>query len=78
MKRLIELIRQFYWNVIASPEKQARYLGVKIGKNCLIATRYWPSEPYLISIGNYFQLTNCVSIYSHGLGAVGKATTSRF
>lgn len=62
MKRLFELIRLFYWNAIASPEKQARHLGVKIGKNCLIATRYWPSEPYLISIGNHVQLTHGVSI----------------
>ena len=69
MKRLFELIRLFYWNVIASPEKQARHLGVKIGKNCLIATRNWPSEPYLISIGDHVQLTHCVSIYSHGGGS---------
>lgn len=68
MKRLFELIRMFYWNVFASPEKQARHLGVKIGKNCLIGTRYWPSEPYLITIGNYVQLTHCVSIYTHGGG----------
>ena len=41
---------------------------MKIGKNCLIATRYWPSESYLISIGNHVQLTHGVSIYSHGGG----------
>lgn len=53
MKRLFELIHIFYWNVIASPEKQARHLGVKIGNQCLIGSCYWSSEPYLITIGNY-------------------------
>ena len=68
MKRIIELLKLLYWNVIASPEKQARHLGVKIGKSCLIATRNWPSEPYLITIGNNVQLTHSVSIYTHGGG----------
>ena len=68
MKRLFELIRIFYWNVIASPEKQVRHLGVKIGKQCLINTRYWSSEPYLITIGDYVQITHSVSIHTHGGG----------
>lgn len=68
MKRLFELIRVLYWNVIASPEKQARHIGVKIGKHCLIDTRYWPSEPYLVSVGDHVQITHCVSIHTHGGG----------
>lgn len=68
MKRIFELIRIFYWNVIASPEKQARHIGVKIGKHCLIDTRYWPSEPYLVSVGDHVQITHCVSIHTHGGG----------
>ena len=66
MTMFSRLLSSFYWNHIASPEKQARHLGVKIGRNCLIETRLWPSEPYLVSIGNNVQLTRCVSIYSHG------------
>ena len=68
MKRLFELIRLFYWNVIATPEKQARHLGVTIGKHCLINTRYWPSEPYLVTVGDHVQITQNVSIHTHGGG----------
>lgn len=66
--RLFKLINKFYWHIIASPEKEARHLGVKIGENCLISTRYWSSEPYLITIGNHVQVTDCVSFHTHGGG----------
>lgn len=68
MKRLFELIRIFYWNVIVNPEKQARHIGVNIGNNCFIDTRNWPSEPYLVTIGNNVQVTHGVSIHTHGGG----------
>lgn len=68
MKRLFELIRLFYWNVIATCEKQARHMGVKIGKNCIIETRNWSSEPYLVTIGNNVAITRGVSIHTHGGG----------
>lgn len=68
MKRLIEYFRIFYWNVIATPEKQARHLGVKIGSNCVINTRNWPVEGYLVSVGNNVAITHCVSIHTHGGG----------
>lgn len=58
----------FYWRYIATPEKYARHLGVKIGKQCYISTRLWSSEPYLITIGNHVHLTRMVSIYTHGGG----------
>ena len=61
-------IVNFYWKHIASPEKYARHIGVSIGKNCLIATRNWPAEPYLITIGDNVQLTCGVSIHTHGGG----------
>lgn len=64
VKRFLNL----YWRVIKSPEAYARHLGVKIGSNCLIDTRLWPSEPYLITIGNNVQITARVSIYTHGGG----------
>ncbi len=68
MKRFFELLRVFYWNMIASPEKQARHLGVTIGEHCLINTRYWPSEPYLVTVGDHVQITHNVSIHTHGGG----------
>lgn len=68
MKKLIERIYKFYWYFIASPQKYAHHLGVKIGKHCLINTRYWPSEPYLVTIGDNVQITHNVSIHTHGGG----------
>ncbi len=66
MKRIIYLIQMFYWKKIASPEKYARHLGVKIGKHCLISTRNWSNEAYLVTVGNHVQITNGVSIHTHG------------
>lgn len=51
---------------MVSPEKYARHLGVRIGQHCLISTRYWSSEPYLIRIGNNVQVTDNVSFHTHG------------
>lgn len=68
MRRIVQLIKTFYWTTLVSPEKYARHLGVKIGEHCLIDTRNWSSEPYLISIGNHVQLTRGVSIHTHGGG----------
>lgn len=66
--RLIKRIIQFYWAIIAKPLAYARHIGVTIGDNCLIATRNWPTEPYLVSIGNNCQITKGVSIHTHGGG----------
>jgi hypothetical protein len=38
-------------------EKHIKKLGVKVGENCSITTRYVGSEPYLIEIGNHVQIT---------------------
>ncbi len=50
----------------ASPIRYARHIGVQIGKNCLIVTKNWSSEPYLVKIGNNVQITNDVYIHTHG------------
>lgn len=68
MRRLYECLSRIYWTTFASPEKYARHIGIKIGNNCLIDTRYWSSEPYLITIGNNVQVTRGVSIHTHGGG----------
>lgn len=67
LKRLLQIL-QLVRDRIYSPEQYARHIGVNIGKNCLIDTRNWGSEPYLITIGNNCQITHCVSIYTHGGG----------
>ncbi len=66
--RFLDLISKFYWHLLVSPEREARHLGVNIGEHCLISTRYWSSEPYLITIGNNVQVTDNVSFHTHGGG----------
>lgn len=70
MAALLNRLLSFYWKIIASPIKYARHLGVTIGDNCLISTRNWSTEPYLITIGNHVQITHCVSMHTHGGGQV--------
>lgn len=49
-----------------TPEKFAKKLGVKIGKNCYISTKGFPSEGYLIEIGDYVRIAGGTSFYTHG------------
>ena len=66
MKSIFSFIANIYWHFIVSPEKEARHKGVKIGKNSLILTRNWSSEPYLITIGDNVQVTQDVFFHTHG------------
>ena len=64
LKRIIDYVYS-----MVSPVKYARRIGVNLGENCLIYRSIeWPSEPYLITIGNHVQLTRCVAIHTHGGG----------
>lgn len=62
VKRLLNFYKRFFW----SYEKYARYCGVKIGRDCFISTRYFSSEPYLISIGNNVRIASGVKFFTHG------------
>ena len=49
----------------------ARRIGVTVGEHTAISPKtHFPSEPYLITIGNHVQITRSVSMYSHGGGNV--------
>lgn len=61
-KKLIELYRKMFWPL----EKQARNVGVHIGGGNFIASRFWSTEPYLITIGNNCQITAGVKMFTHG------------
>jgi len=74
LSKVFQLIRGYFY----SPEKYARHIGVNIGKNCLISTRNWSSEPYLITIGNHVQVTHGVSIHTHGGGNAIRKTHPNF
>ena len=54
--------------LLKSKEQYARSLGVKMGQGCLIATRSWGSEPFLIEIGNHVFVTLGVSFVNHDGG----------
>ena len=64
---ILNIIKNLYWQLVASPEAYAKHIGVNIGKNNLIGKGHWSSEPYLITIGSHCQLTNC-KIFTHGGG----------
>lgn len=59
-----------YKRLTWSPEKYARFIGVKIGKNCNIQKISFGSEPYLVEIGNHVQITEGTKIFTHGGGWV--------
>lgn len=64
--------------MIMTPKIYARFIGVKFGKNCLIATKNWSSEPYLIEIGDNVQVTHNVSIHTHGGSHVARKMIPNF
>lgn len=70
---IISCIKSIYLDLIniISPIKYARKIGVHVGSNCLIYRSVeWPTEPYLVTIGNNVQLTRGVAIHTHGGGNV--------
>ena len=76
-KRLIKIL-QLIRDHIYSPEQYARHIGVNIGKNCVIESRSWSSEPYLITIGNNCAITKGVRISTHGGGRAVRSFAPQF
>lgn len=62
IKLLINHVARF----VMSGESYARFIGVKIGNNCSISTKKFPSEPYLIEIGDFCRIANDVKFFTHG------------
>lgn len=44
----------------------AKFVGVKMGKGCLISTKNLSSEPYLIEMGDLVRVANDVKFFTHG------------
>lgn len=61
-KRISKFVKKSY----ANPEEWAKGNGVKIGKGCFISTKEFPSEGYLIEIGDYVRIAPKTSFYTHG------------
>ena len=69
----MSIIKSAYLELVKvlSPVRHARMIGVSLGDNCLVyRSMEWPSEPYLVTIGNNVQLTKGVAIHTHGGGNV--------
>lgn len=75
---VLKKIVKAYYRLFCSPEAYARHIGVKIGKNCLISTRNWSSEPYLITIGDNVQVTSNVYFHTHGGAHVARGEHPNF
>ncbi len=72
--RIINLFNK----ILLNDEQYARKIGVTIGHSCSIATRNFGSEPYLITIGDYVQITNDVKFFTHGGGWIFRRTHPSF
>lgn len=67
---IIRKAKKCYQRIFWTLEKRARCAGVTMGTGNLIASEFWSSEPYLITIGSNSQITNGVKIHTHGGGNV--------
>ena len=74
IRKIFRVIRDSWY----SDEQYGRKLGVKIGRNCSIATRFFGSEPYLITIGNHVQITSEVRFFTHGGGWIFRLRKPNF
>lgn len=66
MRLLSNRLSLLYWHFFKTPEQYARHVGVKIGRECFISTKNFPSEAYLIEIGDYVRIASKTSFFTHG------------
>lgn len=64
-KRALRLFAKLS-ELFITDEEYARKMGVKIGRGCYISTRFFPSEPYLVEIGNYVRIAPYTKLFTHG------------
>lgn len=64
---MLRKLKLMYYRFFKGGVAYARYLGVKVGEQCHIASDvHFSSEPYLIEIGSYVAITQGVMIHTHG------------
>lgn len=62
-----------------SNEQYARYIGVNLGVDNFIAGKdHWPSEAYLVTVGNNSAITGGVKIFTHGGVRVAQKVVPKF
>lgn len=74
IKKLIKKYKRYFWTL----ERQARDSGVVLGKGNFIASYFWGSEPYLITIGNNCQITSGVKLFTHGGAGAAREQYPKF
>ena len=66
-------LKLLYYRFFKSGVDYARFIGVKVGEQCHIASDvHFSSEPYLIDIGSYVAVTQGVMLHTHGGGRVAR------
>lgn len=75
---IIKKIQSIFHKIFWSLEHQAIYAGVKMGKNNFIASHFWSSEPYLITVGSHCQITAGVKFFTHGGGGAVRKFIPKF
>lgn len=60
--RLIKQLRKFFM----SPLNYAKWCGVKVGNDCFISTKNWPTEAYLVEVGDHVRIAGNTSFFTHG------------
>lgn len=70
---MLHKLKQLYYRFLKSGVEYAKFLGVKVGEQCHIASDvHFSSEPYLIEIGSYVAVTQGAMIHTHGGGRVAR------
>ena len=65
---MIRVLYNFICQILYSRERNAKRLGVKVGRECRVRCKDWGSEPYLITIGNRVHITKGVQFVTHDGG----------
>ncbi len=74
LKKLATWYKSSFWTL----EKQAIKAGVVMGSDNFIASQFWSTEPYLITIGNHCQITGGVKLFTHGGGGAVRRWYPKF
>ena len=62
----LKKIQGRFMRYILPPNRYAKCIGVKIGKGCVINTKHFPTEPYLIEFGDYVRVAMHTKFFTHG------------
>lgn len=71
-------IRKIFQKLFLPIDRIARIEGVVIGEGTTVTSRFWGTEPYLITIGNNCQITSGVKIFTHGGGGAVRQLYPKF